>query len=218
MASGSIRRDRLLRLDVGPIQHREVHLAPALAKLGALRGHAGLGRLELRGVVANVLGDLHRPGTSRATGPGNVWRAAAPTRRLKWQGAVSSAVLNCLPFRYRFTTPTVNEINHPPAGPQPRTARAGRQHATRWIWALAVSVLAACGGDGTGTPDPVAAVTLQGVPADIVLAGTTVQLGATTTSASGATLSNRTVTWQSSDLTIATVGATGTVSVVGREA
>ena len=109
----------------------------------------------------------------------------------------------------------MNKINHPPAGPQPRTARAGRQHATRWIWALAVSVLAACGGDGTGTPDPVAAVTLQGVPTDIVLAGTTVQLSATTTSASGATLSNRTVTWQSSDLTIATVGATGTVSVVG---
>jgi outer membrane protein assembly factor BamB len=109
----------------------------------------------------------------------------------------------------------MNEINHPPAGPQPRIARAGRLHATRWIGALALSLLAACGGDGTGTPDPVATLTLQGVPTDIVLAGATVQLGATPVSASGATLSNRTVTWQSSDPSIATVGATGTVSVVG---
>lgn len=101
-------------------------------------------------------------------------------------------------------------IYHSPARPRPRAA-----HATRWLRMLAVCVLAACGGDGTGTPDPVAAVTLTGVPADVVLAGSTVQLSATAVSASGSPLSNRTVTWQSSDNAIATVGATGTVSVVG---
>lgn len=80
---------------------------------------------------------------------------------------------------------------------------------------LVVSVLAACGKDGTGTPDPVAVVMLTGVPADIVLAGATVQLTASAVSASGTALSNRTITWQSSDPAIATVGPTGTVSVVG---
>ncbi|HEU0297886.1 MAG TPA: PQQ-binding-like beta-propeller repeat protein [Longimicrobium sp.] len=59
------------------------------------------------------------------------------------------------------------------------------------------------------------AVTLTGVPTDVVLAGTTVQLTATPLSATGTALPTRAVTWQSSDPAIATVGATGAVSVVG---
>lgn len=105
----------------------------------------------------------------------------------------------------------MKHIDRSPAGLRPRTFHA----AARWMLVLAVSLLAACGKDGTGTPDPVAAVTLTGVPADIVLAGGTVQFTANPVSASGAALSGRPVAWQSSDLAIATVGPTGTVSVVG---
>src|SRR4051812_45637345 len=52
--------DRLLRLYLRAVEHRQVHLTPALAELGALRGHPRLRRLELGGVVAYVLRDLHR--------------------------------------------------------------------------------------------------------------------------------------------------------------
>jgi outer membrane protein assembly factor BamB len=112
----------------------------------------------------------------------------------------------------------MNQTDHPAAGPRPRIAPGRGLHAARWMWMLAAFLLAACSGDGTGPPPPpvpVEAVTLAGAPDDVVLAGTTVQLTATVVGASGIILSDRPVTWQSSDAAIATVSATGAVSVVG---
>ena len=102
----------------------------------------------------------------------------------------------------------MNPIIQHPAGTRPRLA-------ARWLCVLAASMLAGCG-DSTGSKrEPVASVQLAGIPEDIVLAGTTVQLTATPTSSKGAALTGRVVSWQSSDTTIATVAATGAVSVVG---
>jgi uncharacterized protein YjdB len=66
----------------------------------------------------------------------------------------------------------------------------------------------------TGTPPAaVAAVTLDATSATLAIGGTR-QLTATLTDAGGATLTGRTVTWSSSDTTIARVSATGLVTAV----
>lgn len=79
-------------------------------------------------------------------------------------------------------------------------------------------VLAACGGGSDGPsspppPEPVASVAVSPTSATIAL-GETQQLTATTRDAAGNALSGRTVTWTSSDQTLATVSASGVVSAV----
>jgi hypothetical protein len=76
---------------------------------------------------------------------------------------------------------------------------------------LAISLLlAACGGDSTG-PVPVASVSVQ-APSQEVDVGSTLQLTATVRDASGAELTNRTVTWTSSEESVAEVSPTGLVT------
>jgi outer membrane protein assembly factor BamB len=87
----------------------------------------------------------------------------------------------------------------------------------RLLAALVALALAACGGNdnpsgpGSGSVDR---VVLGGVPTIPVLAGTTIQLEATPVTAAGVALS-RTVSWRTSDSTVATVDPSGRVSVVG---
>ncbi|MBX6333178.1 MAG: Ig domain-containing protein [Gemmatimonadaceae bacterium] len=66
----------------------------------------------------------------------------------------------------------------------------------------------------TVLPRPVASVSVSPATASIALAGT-VQLTATTRDADGHELSGRTVTWSTSDPTIATVSASGRVTGTG---
>ncbi len=104
------------------------------------------------------------------------------------------------------------------AAPRPRVRRPRPLCAARGLSALLLAVLPACGGDGGGGGtggEPVAAVTVSGAPAAHVMAGTTVQLTATPTSASGAALSGQAVTWASGDTAIAKVSSTGLVNVTG---
>ncbi len=80
---------------------------------------------------------------------------------------------------------------------------------TRRLLLLAV-LLAACGGDSTGPPAPVATVAVSPV-ADTVIVTTTTQLMATLRDAGNRVLTGRTVTWSSGDTAIATVSAAGLV-------
>ena len=66
----------------------------------------------------------------------------------------------------------------------------------------------------TVTPAPVASVTLNPT-STTVLVGQTAQLSATTTDSAGNVLSGRTVTWVSSNASVATVSASGLVTGVG---
>jgi outer membrane protein assembly factor BamB len=80
---------------------------------------------------------------------------------------------------------------------------------------LLVSAVAGCK-DGTGPrQEPVATVVIGNVPDGTLLSGATVQLTATPLDASGATLSNRKITWSTSDETIAGVSTGGLVTAVG---
>jgi outer membrane protein assembly factor BamB len=80
---------------------------------------------------------------------------------------------------------------------------------------LLVSAVAGCK-DGTGPrQEPVATVVVGNVPSGTLLSGATVQLTATPLDASGATLSNRKITWSTSDETIAGVSTGGLVTAVG---
>src|SRR6266542_3024841 len=72
-----------------------------------------------------------------------------------------------------------------------------------------VLVLAACGNETTTPPTPVASVTVTPAAAAV---GATVQLTATTKDAAGNVLTGRTVTWTSSNTTVATVNAAGLVT------
>src|SRR6185503_4596269 len=83
--------------------------------------------------------------------------------------------------------------------------------------ALALAVLVDCGGsDATPTgpaKTPVAAVTVTGSSSAMVV-GSTLQLTAAAVDANGATLTDRTITWTSSDTAVATVTASGLVSAL----
>jgi len=80
---------------------------------------------------------------------------------------------------------------------------------------LAVGTLLAACKDGTGSgkpkPAPVASVAVSGAPEDFLVLGTTVQLSATPRDAAGKTVA-ATVTWTSSDSTVASVSASGLVT------
>lgn len=94
--------------------------------------------------------------------------------------------------------------------------RRGILRVRPWAAALTAALLLAnCGGgdDGpTAPPEQVASVVISGVPTEnVVLAGATAQLAAQPRSAGGQAL-ERTVTWQSSNLGVATVSPTGLVT------
>ncbi len=91
------------------------------------------------------------------------------------------------------------------------TVRTTGLRARRWL-AGCLTVLAACG-DSTSPPLPVASV--QVAPQSSTLSpGGTAQLTATTLDAQQRTLTNRTVTWSSTNLAVATVSTTGLVTAV----
>jgi uncharacterized protein YjdB len=97
---------------------------------------------------------------------------------------------------------------------------APRRRASFLIAALSLAALAteACKGSSSPTPPvtgtvPVATVDVSPTPVSLVV-GATSQLTATTKSAAGATLTGRTVSWSSSDQTIASVSTSGLVTGV----
>jgi alpha-tubulin suppressor-like RCC1 family protein len=84
------------------------------------------------------------------------------------------------------------------------------------LWpGLVALVLWGCGGDdaGLGTVKPVASITVT-PPTPTVALGGTAQLQATAKDADGAALTDRSMTWSSSDNAVATVSATGMVTGV----
>lgn len=88
------------------------------------------------------------------------------------------------------------------------------------LWLPALYLIAACAGDGTGLDEngnpinPAVGVTLA--VDDVALpVGSTFQLVATTTDGTGTIVTNRPVTWASSDPGVAEVDATGLVTAVG---
>jgi hypothetical protein len=74
-----------------------------------------------------------------------------------------------------------------------------------------VAVGSCGGGDSTGSPAPVATVTVTPNPGSVEVAGT-LQLTATLTDADGNELSGRTITWASDATGVATVNTSGVVS------
>lgn len=103
-----------------------------------------------------------------------------------------------------------------------RVFRARRTHAL--AFALMSALLSACGGDSKTDPgDPtgptgptgvtVASVTVEGLTAPLAL-GATAQLTARVTGSNGQQLTDRTVSWSSSDVAVATVSNTGLLTAV----
>ena len=91
--------------------------------------------------------------------------------------------------------------------------RTVNHHRVASVSALAL-VLAACAGDGVGPVGVVASVTLT-PRSDAIVFGTRTQLTATAKDAAGNVLSDRTVTWFSSDTAVAAVTSSGLVTGVG---
>jgi hypothetical protein len=81
------------------------------------------------------------------------------------------------------------------------------------VVAVAVA-LAACGGGDATAPEAVANISITPPPGALVV-GQTTRLTATVMGTSGNPLTDRTITWQSGDQTIATVATGGLVTVVG---
>lgn len=86
------------------------------------------------------------------------------------------------------------------------------QRVLRTILAACLTGIAACGG-GTEPPPPVASVVVS-PPSSSITVGQTAQLTATTLDAQGSNLTNRTVTWSSTNNAVATVSSTGLVTAV----
>ncbi len=84
---------------------------------------------------------------------------------------------------------------------------------------LASLLLAACGGDGGTTeppmPGPVVSVAVSPSSPSITFLDETVQLSATARDANGTVVPDASVTWSSSDLSVATVSDAGLVTAVG---
>lgn len=87
-----------------------------------------------------------------------------------------------------------------------------RRRAAGWL-AGCLTALAACGSDAAAPPAPVASVQV-GPAATTVSPGQTAQLTATTLDAQHRPLTNRTVTWASTNQAVATVSAVGLVTAV----
>ena len=82
--------------------------------------------------------------------------------------------------------------------------------------AVLVMVLSLCSCDGgTTTPTPVASVEVSPSGETVIEVGQTVQLSATTKDSAGNVLTGRTVTWSSSDGSVARVSETGLVTGMG---
>ena len=86
------------------------------------------------------------------------------------------------------------------------------QRVLRATLAACLTVLAACGG-GTEPPPPVASVVVS-PPSSSITVGQTAQLTATTLDAQGGNLTNRTVTWTSTNTGVASVSSSGLVTAV----
>jgi uncharacterized protein YjdB len=104
-------------------------------------------------------------------------------------------------------TPTLR-----PARPLKNAWGVPGRRALRATLAACLTVAAACSGS-TEPPPPVASV-LVSPPSSSITVGQTVQLTATTRDAQGGNLTNRTVTWSSTNNGVATVSATGLVTAV----
>ena len=90
--------------------------------------------------------------------------------------------------------------------------RAARPWRGRTLTGLAAATILICCQDSTG-PDPVAAVLVSPASASVIV-GRTTQFAATIADASGKPLSGRSVTWSTSNSTIAQVNGTGLASAV----
>ena len=83
----------------------------------------------------------------------------------------------------------------------------------RFGLAACLTVLTACGGDGSGPPAPVASVAVTPQSSTIVV-GQTTQLTAQPKDAQGNNLGNRTVTWSSTNTAVASVSSSGLVTAL----
>lgn len=81
----------------------------------------------------------------------------------------------------------------------------------RFLPALGVVLLSACAKESTAPPPAVASVTVAPTTASLMV-GDTARLSATVKDAAGHVLTNRVVTWASSNPTVATVSGTGLVT------
>lgn len=92
-----------------------------------------------------------------------------------------------------------------------------RSFRSSFVLLALLPLVGSCGGDTSGpeAPPPVASVTVSPATLDMV-AGDTQQLQVTLRDADGNALSGRTVTYASSDDTVATVDASGLVTAVGK--
>jgi hypothetical protein len=86
--------------------------------------------------------------------------------------------------------------------------------AQRWLWTAAV-LSAACSGDGVTEPANRAVASVVITPASPqLIEGEEITLSARALDASGAELTGRTISWTSSDLTVATVSTAGVVKAL----
>ncbi|MEO7362335.1 MAG: Ig-like domain-containing protein, partial [Gemmatimonadaceae bacterium] len=98
------------------------------------------------------------------------------------------------------------------------TARPPRDitsYGTLLLWLASAAILHGCGGDDTtpSGPPTVAAVSVV-VPSATIIAGNTQRLTAIVTAAGGAVLTDRAVTWTSTNLNVATVSTDGILTAV----
>jgi uncharacterized protein YjdB len=94
-------------------------------------------------------------------------------------------------------------------GPRNRRLTGG----PRFGLAACLTVLAACGGDSSAPPAPVASVSVT-PPSSTISVGQTAQLTAQPKDAQSNNLANRTVTWSSTNTAVATVSSSGLVTAL----
>src|SRR5438445_1385589 len=92
------------------------------------------------------------------------------------------------------------------------------QTRTRCLTALALFLLPACGNDSTAPRQPAVASVAVAPTTSSLTVGDTVRLAATVKDASGNVLTDRVVTWASSNPAVATVSGTGLVTGVRADA
>lgn len=118
----------------------------------------------------------------------------------------------------------VRRLHEPtPRGTDPLKSIRGRQSggsphrrltgSHRFGLAACLTVLAACGGESSAPPAPVASVAVT-PPASTISVGQTTQLTAQPRDAQGNNLVNRTVSWASTNTSVATVSSSGLVTAL----